>query len=187
MKKSNIILTVILVIISAFLLGLWYWLGFNNVDSPLDLVISIIWWAVIVIGIVLVVKTESTRREKIRTVYLAADGSMYNSETGVRSAFSGTSVDAIAATLANLEYGFTRADAPGEQRQVGAAGTAGAAAAAAAAPEWRYVVRTSKFNANAGAGSTDSQNETWEGEVVTVATGEVRPFASRQDLAALIA
>lgn len=183
MKKSNIILTVILVIISAFLLGLWYWLGFNNVDSPLDLVISIIWWAVIVIGIVLVVKTESTRREKIRTVYLAADGSMYNSETGVRSAFGGTSVDAIAATLVNLEYGFARADAPGEQQ----AGAGATGAAAAAAPEWRYVVRTSKFNANAGAGSTDSQNETWEGEVVTVATGEVRPFASRQDLAALIA
>lgn len=174
MKKSNIIIAVVLAIVSAFLLGLWYWLGFNNVDSPLDLVISIIWWAVIVIGIVLVVKAEATRREKVRTVYLAADGSLYNSEAGVLATHGGSPVDAIAATLANLEYGFARADAPGEQQ-------------GAAKPEWRYVVRTRKFDQNAGAGSTDSQNGTWEGEVVTVATGEVRPFASRQDLAALIA
>ena len=59
MKKSNVIITVILAAVSIFLLALWYWLGFNEIDSPLDLVISVVWWAVIVAGIAVAAKTES--------------------------------------------------------------------------------------------------------------------------------
>ena len=42
MKKSNVIITVVLAAVSIFLLALWYMLGFNEIDSPLDLVISVL-------------------------------------------------------------------------------------------------------------------------------------------------
>ena len=48
MKKSNVIVFAIAAVLSIFLLWLWYFLGFNQIDSPLDLIISIIWWVVIV-------------------------------------------------------------------------------------------------------------------------------------------
>lgn len=83
MKKSNVIITVVLAAVSIFLLALWYMLGFNEIDSPLDLVISVVWWAVIVAGMAVAAKTESTRRQRIRTVYVA-DGAFYNSEAGNR-------------------------------------------------------------------------------------------------------
>lgn len=188
MKKSNVIITVILAAVSIFLLWLWYWLGFNEIDSPLDLVISIVWWAVIVIGIVVTVKTESTRRQRIRTVYVA-DGAFYNSEAGNRVLAPGASLtEAIAGTLAVLEYGFNKADAPtkpGTNEPV----------------DYRYVVRSTKFDAGssenagqqvgaAGAGAAGagagSQDGTWEGEVVTVATGDVRRFSNKRELAAII-
>ena len=84
MKKSNVIITVVLAVVSAFLLWLWYWLGFNEVDSPLDLVVSVVWWAVIAAGVVLVYRSEQKRRRQVRTVYLA-DGRYYNSEAGLRT------------------------------------------------------------------------------------------------------
>ena len=112
MKKSNVIITVVLAAVSIFLLALWYMLGFNEIDSPLDLVISVVWWAVIVAGIAVAAKTESTRRQRIRTVYVA-DGAFYNSEAGNRILAPGVSAtEAIAGTLASLQYGFDKADAP---------------------------------------------------------------------------
>ena len=50
MKKSNVIVTAIIVVLSAFLLWLWYSLGLNTVDQPLDLVVSVVWWALVAIG-----------------------------------------------------------------------------------------------------------------------------------------
>ena len=52
MKKSNWIGLAIAVLVDVFLLWLWFFLGFNQVDSPLDLVISIIWLVVIVAVVV---------------------------------------------------------------------------------------------------------------------------------------
>ena len=100
MKKSNVIITVVLAAVSIFLLALWYALGLNRVDEPLDLIVSIVWWAVIIVSIVAVVKVENTRRERVRTVYVA-NGSYYNSEAGNRILAAGASpTEAIAATLA---------------------------------------------------------------------------------------
>ena len=181
MKKSNVIITVILAAVSIFLLALWYMLGFNEIDSPLDLVISIVWWAIIVVGIVVALKTESTRRQRVRTVYLA-DGAFYNSEAGNRILAPGVSAtEAIAGTLASLQYGFDKADAPtqpGTNRPV----------------DYRYVVRSTKFDQGSadgsgqqtGAAGAGSQDGTWQGEVVTVATGDVRPFNGKRELAAII-
>ena len=167
MKKSHVIITVVLAAVSIFLLALWYMLGFNEIDSPLDLVISVVWWAVIVAGIAVAAKTESTRRQRIRTVYVA-DGAFYNSEAGNRI---------LAGTLASLQYGFDKADAPtkpGSNQPV----------------DYRYVVRSTKFDQNASDGSGQQSGAqdggTWQGEVVTVATGDVRPFNSKRELAAII-
>ena len=90
MKKSNVIITVVLAAVSIFLLALWYALGLNRVDEPLDLIVSIVWWAVIVAAIIAVVKVENTRRERVRTVYVA-NGSYYNSEAGSRILAAGAS------------------------------------------------------------------------------------------------
>lgn len=182
MKKSNVLITVILAAISIFLLWLWFFLGFNHIDSPLDLVISIIWWAIIIIGIALVVKTENTRREKVRTVYVA-DGSFYNSELGNYVLAPGVSATAaIEGALTHLEYGFNKVDAPtkpGTNEPL----------------DYTYVVRSAKFSqgndsSQGGAANTSAANQqnepTWEGEVVTVATGAVSRFNSREELAAII-
>lgn len=172
MKKSNVIITVILVAVSIFLLWLWFWLGFDQVDSPLDLIISIIWWVVVVVGIVLVVKAENARQQRVRTVYLGDNG-FFNTETGSRFLAPGASAtEAIAATLAGLKYGFDKADIPtkpGTNQPV----------------DYRYVVRSTKFDQGSADGS-GQQSGAWQGEVVTVATGDVRPFASKRELAAII-
>lgn len=49
MKKSNIVVLTIAAVVSVFLLGLWFFLGFNQIDSPLDLVVSVIWWVAIAV------------------------------------------------------------------------------------------------------------------------------------------
>lgn len=186
MKKINVILAVVLAAVSAFLLWLWYHLGFNQVDQPLDLVVSVVWWAVIVAGIAAVVKTEQKRQRQIRTMFVA-DGQFYNSETGLRSVAPGaTATASIAGALANLEYGFDKAEEPDLKD-------------ANNPIEYKWVVRTDTFKpAEAGSqtgaqgeaqpaseGQPESQ-ETWEGEVVEVATGTTKPFASREELAAII-
>ena len=168
MKTSNIVITVVLAAVSAFLLWLWYYLGFSEIDSPTDLAASAVWWAVIVVGIIAMVKLEKSRRARIRTAYVADDG-FFNSEAGIVACPPGTDMAAaIADALSCLRYGFAKADMP-------------AAREADGSPRFRYVVRTDDYKPAA-----DGAAETWRGEVVNVATGATTPFATRQELAALI-
>lgn len=173
MKKSNVIVTAIIVVLSAFLLWLWYSLGLNTVDQPLDLIVSVVWWALVAIGAGLTIKFEKDRRQRIRTVYVG-EGRMYNPEIGVSALAPGARVaDEIATRLVALEYGFDREEAP-------------EARTSDDAPAWRYVVRTEEFKP-ADRNGSEQDSEKWEGEVVTVATGESRRFTSRAELAALLA
>ena len=48
MKKSNWLIAGLLVVASVIFLAMWYVMGFNLIDDPLDLVISIVWWVVII-------------------------------------------------------------------------------------------------------------------------------------------
>lgn len=172
MKKSNVLITAVIVVVSAFLLWLWYNLGFNHIDSPLDLVLSVVWWAIVVVGVVLVAKAEKTRQESVRTVYLG-EGRLYNSETGVRMLSAGASVaDSLAAVLAGLTYGFDREAAPDPDDKENPA-------------NWTHVVRTSKYEP-ARNDDGERKDETWEGEVVVVETGRTIPFTSRAALAQII-
>lgn len=130
MKKNNVIVFALLVLLSAFLLWLWYYLGFNRVDNPLDLVLSIIWWIAIALGIALIVRLEQVRRRRIRTVYVD-DRSTFNSEKGLLPLDAAVSAqDFIAGMLDDLKYDFTREDFPEPEDF-----------------QPRYFIRTEKFEA----------------------------------------
>lgn len=173
MKKSNVILTVVLAIISVCLLALWYFLGFNEIESPLDLVLSIIWWVIIVAGIALVVRAEKKRQAAVRTVFLA-DDKYFESEVGLRQiAPNSLPADLIAPVLAALTYDFSQEDAPDQDdpdQRV----------------DWRYIIHTDTYKPERYNDDGTHETEKWEGEVVSVATGQTTPFQSRAELTALL-
>lgn len=178
MKKSNYLILVISVLASAFLLYLWWALGFNKVDNPLDMAISIVWWIVVVLLVVLINRWEQKRQRAVRTVYLAATA-LYNSETGVQELEDGKTVEALETLLAGLTYGFKVQDAP-----------------AADEFDYRYVVKSDRYKAAAKAdGANDSENSeaaepTWEGTVIAIdrENGNTETkFSNRAELAAALA
>ncbi|MGI6104879.1 MAG: hypothetical protein ACOYD7_01645 [Raoultibacter sp.] len=81
MKKSNVIVYILLAVVSIFLLWLWYYLGLNNIDEPLDLVISIVWWLIVIVAIVVIVRVEKARKQRIQTIYVT-DDMLFNPELG---------------------------------------------------------------------------------------------------------
>lgn len=185
MKKSNVIVFVLLALASAFFLWLWYFLGLNRVDEPLDLVLSIVWWLVIVVAIAVIVKMERTRRQRVRTVYVG-DCATFNSEQGLATIEGSQPVsEVIAGILQSLKYDFSCADFPDKDRFV-----------------VKYFVRTKQFEAeekqgsdtvvdseqaSAGAAKPQIQQKTWTGEVFIVETKEERPFGSPEELARILA
>lgn len=168
MRKSNIVITALIVIVSLFLLWLWYYLGFNQIDSPLDLAISIVWWAVVVLGVVMVVRMEAARRRHIRTVYVRP-GSFFNTEAGMIALGEGeTMPEAVARALSELEYGFGAVRVPEDD-------------ADGSRVVFDYVVRTKEY-----APESSTQKEKWTGEVEEIRTGTVTEFGSRDELASAI-
>lgn len=185
MKKSNVIVFVLLALASAFFLWLWFFLGLNRIDEPLDLVLSIVWWAVIVVAIGIIVKMERTRRRRIRTVYVG-DGAAFNSEKGLVELDGAAPMrETIAGILQSLKYDFERADFPEEGEF-----------------EVKYFVRTKEFEAeerkdeasDADAGTVDrsaaaapqTEPKSWKGEVYIVESKEERPFETPDELAAIL-
>lgn len=160
MKKTNTIIAAVLAVISVVLLVVWYALGLNHVDEPLDLVLSVVWWVVIVGGAVLLVRLERVRRARVRTVYVA-DGRIYNSEAGTVTLPAGADVTgAVSAVLGALTYDFANVGEGSDASKRGG---------------YKYVVRSLEYGDSA-----------WEGEVAVVATGNVVPFSSRDELARII-
>ncbi|MCI8425843.1 MAG: hypothetical protein HFJ72_09360, partial [Adlercreutzia sp.] len=47
MRKSNWLVTAIAAVAAGVLLWVWFALGFNHVDDPLDLIVAVAWWAVV--------------------------------------------------------------------------------------------------------------------------------------------
>lgn len=129
MKKSNVILFTILIVISAFLLWLWYYLGFNKVDNPFDLVLSICWWVMSALLMFGIYKLEQKRRLQIRTIYVSPDA-LFNSERGlVQCTDPERRVALMQDMLANLKYNFTKEDMPEDDKF-----------------DFKYVVRTEDFD-----------------------------------------
>lgn len=192
MKKSNWIVFAIAAILSIVLLGLWYGLGFNHVDSPLDLVLTIIWWAIIVVMWVLINRVEKKREERQRTCYVMP-GAFYNSEVGVvrmEDAVAAASAagkpkpagitDAMQDSLEKLEYGFEVKSMPSKSD---------------AGVDYRYIVRSSAFKVKdaaqqaAGARAYGQRRDVeWNGEVVSMDRPNAKPvpFRNKEELAAII-
>ena len=169
MKKSNWIGLAIAVLIDAFLLWLWFFLGFNRADSPLDLVISVIWLVAIVAVAVAVSRLERQREKRLRTIYVSSTA-VFNKERGLVSLGSAAAAPrVIEGILGNLEYGFDMKDMPKLEEF-----------------DCRYVVQTDEYKAADGEGGSP----TWKGTVVAIdraAGNREMPFSSRDELAAALA
>lgn len=178
MKKSNIIILAIAAAVSVFLLVLWFVLGFNHVDSPIDPLVTLVWWLVIVAAVLIINKVEGTRREKIRSVYVG-DGQLFNSETGLEPRNPAVPLEAnVAQIVENLDYGFEKKDFPeADQFQP------------------KLLVRTTEFKRekkgdSQGQQQAGAQREklTWKGEVVFEGNGgDPRKFETPEELRAILA
>lgn len=159
MKKSNVIIYALVTIGSVFLLWLWYYLGLYHIDEPLDLVLSIIWWAMIVVAIVAIIQVEKRRKDRIRTVYVA-NNEIFNSEAGKLNVEEPAQlIDRVSETLLDLKYDFSKNDFPKKEEF---------------SP--RFFIRTSKIS-----------DDAWEGEVVNTWTRNQTPFKNREELAQIVA
>lgn len=162
MQKSNWIIFGILLIGSLIFLGIWFYFGLDLIDRPFDLVLTIIWWVVLIgfcIGISLI---ERARREKMRTVYLAPQLA-YNREVGTIQLKSDESIaNTVQEILESLDYGFT-------QKRI----------AKSDSVRFKVIVHTTKFKDN---------GNTWEGEVIDVAQpGDPQKFKNRAQLDEVLA
>lgn len=202
MKKSNAVILALLAACSAFLLWLWYFLGFNRVDDPVDLVLSVVWWAAIVVAIVAIVKAEQARRRRVRTVYVG-EGATFNSEKGLAVLKGEDSMkDVLAAILEDLKYDFTREDFPEKDEfqpkyfvrtkefaveepnddSAAPEGVAGAVSESAGATPNEAAPAQIRTQVQAR-----SQQKTWKGEVFIVASKEEKPFDTPEELASILA
>ena len=105
MRKSNYLVLGAAAVVAALLLVLWYHLGFNRIDSPLDLVLAIVWWVGIVAIAAILVRFEERRRRQIRTLYVSPK-SLYSSELGMVGIGEAGAVGAMRGMLGQLKYGF---------------------------------------------------------------------------------
>lgn len=158
MKKSNWIIYALLALVSVFLLWLWFYLGFNEIDSPLDLIASIIWWLVIIVSVVIVVRVEKTRKERIRTIYVS-DRTIFNSEAGIKVYRDcDQMIEFMEEVLEELSYDFTKNELP-DLKEV----------------PIHYYVKTSDFS-----------SDTWKGEIVFPSNEEGVAFADRDELSQIL-
>lgn len=169
MKKSNWIGLAIAVLVDVFLLWLWFFLGFNRIDSPLDLVISIIWLVAIVAVAAAVNRLERQREKRLRTIYVSSTA-IFNKERGLVSLGSAAAAPSVMERILNdMEYGFDLKEMPKPEEF-----------------NCRYVVQTDEYKATGGEGG----EPTWKGTVVAIdhaAGNREMPFSSRSELAAALA
>lgn len=160
MKKSNWLIVGILVVASIVFLAMWYALDFNLVDDPLDLVISIVWWVVIVAVCLAINWSEQKRRRSLRTSFLAP-GLIYNPEAGIVRINEEAYTPVLERVLDSLAYDFNHEEVANDQRI-----------------RFTYIVRSNKFS---------DSGDTWEGEVVKISDPDnIRYFQSKGELARLI-
>lgn len=169
MKKSNWIGLAIAVLVDVFFLWLWFFLGFNRIDSPLDLVISIIWLMAIVAVAAAVNRLERQREKRLRTIYVSSTA-IFNKERGLVSLGSAAAAPSVMERiLRDMEYGFDLKEIPKPEEF-----------------NCRYVVQTDEYKATGGEGG----EPTWKGTVVAIdraAGNREMPFSSRDELAAAFA
>lgn len=158
MKKSNIAIIAILVVASIVFLALWFVFDFNTVDTK-DIVISVIWWVVIIAICIAIHRAEKKRQEAARIVFIA-DDLLFNSEAGIiplNASDSEAVVKQIKQTLNSLNYDVEAPSIPNDSKI-----------------RFKYIVRSPKFSQNGAV---------WEGEVVTLSQSSApQTFASEREL-----
>lgn len=162
MRASNWMVIAIALVASFGLLGAWFFLGYHEVDGPIDMLAAALWWLVVAIVIAAIVWAENRRRQKMLTAFVGR-GLVYNPERGVLRPVPGESeISLLQRTLSGLT--FADEVVPLDMR---------------ARTSFRWVVRTRKFARNGGV---------WEGEVLPAHTphAQPRPFYNRETLAALL-
>ena len=160
MTKSTAIITAILVALSIALLVFWYVSGLYLVDAPFDLIVDALWWVVIAICVVLVVRSEQKRRRAIRTIYVSPT-SLYSSSTGVVACPDPSQRPAtMRRMLDSVSYDYSKKPLPDRSEF-----------------ECRYVVTTDRFEEGDDA-STEGVR-VWEGTVDTVIPGARQPVSSK--------
>lgn len=162
MRKNNWIVVAVAIVAAAVLLWLWFALGLNRVDEPLDLVVAIVWGLVVAVVIGGIARAENKRRERMRLAFIGS-GVVYNPETGVVMPNAGESeLSALQRLLAGLAFPDEVAELDVESDDV-----------------FRWVVRSSKFDCN---------GDVWEGEVLPAHDPKARPqsFTDREALAVLL-
>ena len=162
MRKSNWLVAAVAALSCAVLLGLWFQLGFNHVDDPLDLVIAIVWWVVVAGVIGAIVWAEHRRREKMRLAFVG-EGVVYNPERGlVLVEEDDSELDALQETLQGMSYPTKIVELADHVR-----------------PAFQWVVRSEKF---------DRDGDVWEGEVLPAHDPDAQAvrFSGRDELAQLI-
>lgn len=161
MRKSNWIIVGILVLASIIFLAMWYFLGFNLVDDPFDLVLTICWWVLIVAICIVIHVLENRRQRTIRTTFIAP-GLIYNNEIGVVELKSDERYVPVMKKLLNdLDYGFEKQDIKNDAKI-----------------RFKYIVHTNKFSNN---------GRTWEGDVVKVTNpNDIKKFNNEAGLTKLL-
>lgn len=162
MRKSNIIIIAILVIASVLFLWLWQHLGFNLVHN-LDLILTIVWWIVIIGICVAIHLIEKRRQEAIRTIFVA-NGVLYNSEIGIVRLTGTTPDDYVTAmfnVLNSLQYKSNARPDTSQTRM-----------------RFNYIVHSSKFSRN---------GRDWQGNVVVVRPHSIHDFATAKELTDILA
>ncbi|MCI1665683.1 MAG: hypothetical protein LKI25_04835 [Atopobiaceae bacterium] len=151
MRKSNVIVFACAAAASVALLAAWYALGLDRVDSPTDLVLSVVWWVAIAAIAALVARAERRRRREVRTIYVSPT-SLYNSERGVVAvADPSARVGAMEDILSNLSYGFDRADMPSSDEF-----------------DCEYVVESDEYRPADSSSDAEASDPDWRGTVVRV-------------------
>lgn len=173
MRKSNTIIAVIAVVAAVFLLWLWYFLGFNRVDYPLDLVLTIIWLVIVAVVVIVVHRREKIRQELVRRVFVTKNtGILYNSEAGVVSYAKPTALQTIEGILTDLDYKSMDIEDRPDDFQTD------------------YIVRTSDFETEKETDEDTGEDKKvitdWEGELYNYKTEESQEFKTKDELSTLL-
>ena len=172
MLKGNKVFYTLALVVSAFLLWLWYWLGFDHVDGPFDLVLSVIWWVGVAVACYAISRIEDKRRARVRTCYVSGKD-VYNSEAGIVAAPAVEELaDGLRDIIQNLRYGFEVKELPEDAR-------------------YDLVVHSSKFELHR---ETDERGDwverlDWRGDVLFTANpdDDPVPFSSKDELQHILA
>ena len=169
MKKSNVIVLAVAALVAAFLLFLWYYLGFNHIDDPFDLVLTICWWIGIGLIVAGIMYVEHKRQRQIRTIYVSPTA-LYNSEKGIVALHDTTLMEAMHSILGKLDYDFSHEDVPDKKTF-----------------DYRFVVQTDEYKEG---NDEKGEEPTWKGTVTKIdrENGNVEtPFEDEQELLSVLA